>query len=64
MSPASLSCPVLRQLVMLNIESLEEAMQGLLAEEQIAAILERRDRIVEKVAADRKKYGDEKVFQE
>jgi len=61
--PASLSRSLLRRLVLLNTESLGDALEGLLSDAQIEAMLERRTKILEKVAADREKYGDARVFQ-
>lgn len=62
--PASLPRSLLRQLAFLNFESLSGLLEGLVTETQIRALLERRDRILEKISADREDYGDSAVFQD
>ena len=46
----------------LNRSELDELMSGLLGPAQIESILERRDKILEKLDADRQEMGDEVVF--
>jgi hypothetical protein len=62
--PVSLSRRLLDRLIQLNSESLAELLEGLLTEGQIEAMLERRDKILEKVSSDRQRYGEAQVFRE
>jgi hypothetical protein len=61
---ASLPRSLLDRLEGLDADKLERALGELLGVEQMAALLQRRDKILEKVAADRKEYGDAVVFQD
>ena len=62
--PVSLPRSLLLDLSLLNAESLEETLEGLVSTAQIESLLKRRDRILEKISADREKYGDARVFQD
>jgi len=62
--PASLSRALLHRLIELDTESLTELLEGLLTDTQIEALLERRDKILEKINSDRQEYGDAEVFQD
>ena len=62
--PVSLPRALLHRLVQLNTESLTELLDGLVTAAQVEAMLRRRDRILEKIALDREKYGDAVVFQD
>jgi hypothetical protein len=62
--PACLPRSVLSKLEELDGESLNELMAELLSATQIRALLERRDKVLEKISADRERLGDSKVFQD
>ena len=62
--PAGLPRALLHRLIQLNSESLNKILEGLVTAEQIEAMLQRRDKIVEKIGVDREKYGDAEVFQD
>ncbi len=62
--PASLPRSLLHRLIQLDAESLGDLLGGLVTDAQIEAMLERRDKIVEKIGADREEYGDAQVFQD
>ena len=60
--PSSLPRALLERLERLDLKSLESALAGLATRAQVKALLGRRDVIVRKVEADRRKYGDAMVF--
>jgi hypothetical protein len=62
--PASLPRPLLDRLEALNEERLRELLKGLLSKARVRALLARRDRILEKIEADREEWGDALVFQD
>jgi hypothetical protein len=59
----SLPRSLLSSLEKLKGPSLKILLDGLVSDVQIEAMLERRDKILKKIAADRKQYGDATVFQ-
>jgi hypothetical protein len=61
---ASLPRSLLTNLEKLEEESLKILLDELLGDAQIEAMLERRDKILKKIGADRKQYGDAAVFQD
>jgi len=62
--PASLPRSLLDSLEGLDAERLDRTLGELLTVDQIEALLQRRDKILAKIAADRKEYGDGIVFQD
>jgi hypothetical protein len=62
--PASLPRKLLDKLEQLDEPSLREQLGDLLIDAEFAVLLERRDAILMKIAADRRRYGDSKVFQD
>jgi hypothetical protein len=60
---ASLPRFLLRSLEQVEEQSLKILLDGLLSDAQIEAMLARRDKILKKIGADRKQYGDGTVFQ-
>jgi hypothetical protein len=62
--PASLPRALLTALESLQEEELKTLLKGLVTGPQIKAVIQRRDLILEKIAADRKSYGDNLVFQD
>jgi hypothetical protein len=62
--PASLPRGLLAKLEALEDLSLFRELKGLLSHAQVKAMLERRDKILEKIAADRERYGEALVFQD
>jgi hypothetical protein len=62
--PASLPRDLLNQLENLGEESLKKQLEGALTHREMTALLKRRDAILKKIAADRKRYGDSEIFQD
>jgi len=61
-SLAGVTRPLLRELGSLELAGLVDVMDGTLTKVEIRAMLKRRDRILEKIAADREAVGDAAVF--
>lgn len=61
-SRARLSPDLYRRLEALDEEPLTELMEGLISQGQVRKMLERRDRILEKIERDREEWGDNVVF--
>ena len=59
---ARLSRDLFERLQALDEESLIELMQGSIERGQIETLLERRDKLLEKIESDCEKYGDEVIF--
>lgn len=62
--PVGVTAEMLRNLESLDARDLRGLLRGLLSRPQIAGLLSRRDRILRKVEADRKEYGDRFVIQD
>jgi len=62
--PASLPRALLTELESLQEDELKSLLKDLVTGPQIKALLQRRDLILEKIAVDRKSYGDHLVFQD
>ena len=62
--PVSLPRDLLTELEAMNDETLKELLKGVVTKPQIKTMLVRRDKILEKIASDRKSYGDRMVFQD
>ncbi len=60
--PARLSRDLYERLQALDEASLVELMDGLISEGQVRKMLERRDRILEKIDQDREEHGDSMIF--
>lgn len=60
--PMALPRRLHERLQSLDRDGMEELLGGLLSKAQIKALLARRDRILEKLERDRKRYGDALVF--
>jgi hypothetical protein len=61
-SPASLPRWLYDELQSLNQQELQLMMAGLVSRTQIRALLARRDKLIKKIDADRKQYGDAMIF--
>lgn len=59
---ARLTSALYEQLQELDQEELAEILDGLITNRQLKAILERRDRIIEKIERERQEYGDQIIF--
>jgi hypothetical protein len=59
---ARLPRELLPRLEALDGQELQELLKGLVSKSRVKALLVRRDRILEKIEADRKEYGDDLVF--
>lgn len=62
-APASLPEWLLPKLEELDTKDLKARMKGVLSGSQVKSLMTRRDLILEKIAADRERYGDEMIFQ-
>ena len=62
--PVSLPRSLLERLEALEEKSLRELLKGVASRSQVRALLARRDKILEKIEADRKQYGDRMIFQD
>ncbi len=60
--PVKLSRALLARLEALDEERLRQLFQGVIGKRNITALLARRDKILEKIEADRARYGDGYVF--
>jgi hypothetical protein len=63
-SPASLPPALLEELESLEEKELKTLLKNLVSGPQVKALMQRRDLILEKIAEDRKLYGDNMVFQQ
>jgi hypothetical protein len=61
---ARLPRELLPRLEALDEKDLRELLKGLVSKSRVKALLARRDKILEKIEADRREYGDELVFVE
>ena len=59
---ARLPRPIFDRLRALDEDQLRDGLEGLVDRHQLRAVLARRDRIIEKIEADRAEHGDERVF--
>lgn len=62
-APASLPEWLLPRLENLDAKELKATMKGVLSGAQVKSVMVRRDLILEKIAADRERYGDDMIFQ-